>query len=51
MLLVLYALYLLLTLAILVCLHLRTTTLIIENTVQRSLHLRTPSSTSKGWGG
>ena len=50
MLLILYAIYLLLTLATLVYLHLRITALLIENTVQRALHLRTSSSPSKGWG-
>ena len=50
MLLILYAVYLLLTLSTLVYLHLRITTLLIENTVQHSLHRRSQSPFASGWG-
>ena len=50
MLLILYAVYLLLTLSTLVYLHLRVTTLLIENTVQHSLHSRSQSPFASGWG-
>ena len=50
MLLILYAVYLLLTLAALVYLHLHVTTLLIENTVQHSLHRRSQSPFVSGWG-